>query len=126
VRRSSRTTAWKPSARNGDCGQSVNRLAPEGSSGQNGSRVWRDMEEFDSSGAGVHANWPEGFFARLVDGHLSASQDRGGLVGDASCYLVSARELLRFARPVMKRVAIDRRAADDLAELPDHGHKLAV
>jgi aminoglycoside 3-N-acetyltransferase len=93
---------------------------------ENGSRVWRDMEEFDTSGAGVHANWPERFFARLVDGHLATAQNRGGLVGDSSCYLVSARDLLRFARPVMERVAIDRRAADDLAVLPDHGHKRAV
>jgi aminoglycoside 3-N-acetyltransferase len=93
---------------------------------ENGTRVWCDMEESDTSGAGVHANWPERFFGRLVDGHLSASQNRGGLVGDASCYLVSVRELLRFARPVMERVATDRRAADDLAVLPDHGHKRAV
>jgi aminoglycoside 3-N-acetyltransferase len=85
---------------------------------ENGTRVWRSMEEFDTSDAGVHANWPERFFARLVDSHLAASGNRGGAVGDAWCYLLSARELLRFARPLMERVAIDRRAADALRELP--------
>ena len=31
-----------------------------------GTRVWRDMEEFDT-GERAHANWPDRFFARLVD-----------------------------------------------------------
>ena len=83
---------------------------------ENGNRIWRDMAEFDTSG-GVHANWPERFFAKLVDTHLAATANGGGLVGDASCHLLSARELLAFARPVMERVAADPRAADDLAEL---------
>src|SRR5215472_5683519 len=30
-------------------------------------QVWRDMEEFDTSGGGVHANWPNRFFAKIVD-----------------------------------------------------------
>ena len=85
---------------------------------ENGTTVWRDMEEFDTSDAGVHANWPERFFAKLVDSYLAVSEsNRGGLVGDASCYLLSARELLRFSRPLMERVAIDRHAADSLKEL---------
>ena len=90
---------------------------------ERGVRVWRDMEEFDTSGAGAHANWPDRFFARLVDGHLAASENRGGPIGDAWCYLLSVRELLRFARPVMERVAVDRHAADDLQELPETSHK---
>ena len=85
---------------------------------ENGARVWRDMEEVDTSDAGAHANWPERFFARLVDSYLSASSNRGGRVGDAWCHLFPARGLLEFARPVMERVARDRHAADDLAELP--------
>jgi aminoglycoside 3-N-acetyltransferase len=93
---------------------------------ENGTRVWRDMEEFDTSGAGVHANWPDRFFARLVDGYLSATGNRGGPVGDAWCYLLSARELLRFARPLMERVAVDRDAAAGLAELPAAGGKRVV
>jgi aminoglycoside 3-N-acetyltransferase len=88
---------------------------------ENGTRVWRDMEEFDTSSAGVHANWPERFFARLVDSHLAASGNRGGRVGDAWCHLLSARELLAFARPVMERVAVDRRVAHEFAELTASG-----
>jgi aminoglycoside 3-N-acetyltransferase len=75
---------------------------------ENGRRVWRDMAEVDTSGAGAHANWPDRFFARIVDGFLTASQNRGGRVGDAWCHLLSARELLQFARPLMERVASNR------------------
>lgn len=51
---------------------------------------------------------------------------RGSLVGDAWCYLLSARELLRFARPMMERVAVDRDAANDLRQPPDPDQKGAV
>jgi aminoglycoside 3-N-acetyltransferase len=57
---------------------------------EQGSTVWRDMEEFDTSDSGAHANWPDRFFARLVDGHLSASGNQGGLVGDAWCHVLLA------------------------------------
>ena len=81
-----------------------------------GVRVWRDMEEFDTAD-GVHAHWPDRFFARIVDSYLRAAQNRGGRVGAAWCHLLPARELLEFARPAMERVARDPRAADALAEL---------
>jgi len=71
---------------------------------ENGLRVWRAAEEFDTS-RGAHANWPEQFFAEIVDGYLAASGNTGGLVGDARSYLFSARSLLEFALPVMKSVA---------------------
>jgi aminoglycoside 3-N-acetyltransferase len=93
---------------------------------EGGARAWRDMEEFDTSDAGVHVNWPERFFARLVDGYLAASENRGGRVGDARCYVLSASGLLRFAQPVMERLAADPRAADDLQERPDPSHERAV
>jgi aminoglycoside 3-N-acetyltransferase len=83
---------------------------------ENGARVWRGMAEFDTSGAGVHANWPDRFFAKLVDSYLAASQNRGGRVGDARCHLLPARELLGFSRPLMERVAVDATAADALQE----------
>ena len=70
-----------------------------------GVRVWREMAEFDTSGDGVHANWPDRFFARIVDEYLDASANRGGAVGSAQCHLFPARELLAFARPLMQRVA---------------------
>lgn len=93
---------------------------------ENGARAWRDVEEFDTSGIGVHPNWPERFFARLVDAYLAASGNRGGSVGDAWCHVVSARGLLQFARSAMDGVARDRRAADGLHELSDPNRRRAV
>jgi aminoglycoside 3-N-acetyltransferase len=81
---------------------------------ENGRRVWRDMEEFDTS-EGAHSNWPDRFFARLVDTYLANTNNRGGRVGDAQCFLLDSRGLLQFALHVMKAVAGDRRAALSLA-----------
>lgn len=72
---------------------------------EQGARVWRDMEEFDTSADGAHANWPDRFFARIVDAYLDASGNRGGLIGGAPSYLMPARGLCEFARPIMERVA---------------------
>lgn len=88
---------------------------------ENGAKVWRDMAEFDTSGAGVHPNWPDRFFARIVDACLSVSGNRGGRVGDAWCHLLPARELLRFARPLMERVAVDGKAAENIEALAGGG-----
>jgi aminoglycoside 3-N-acetyltransferase len=74
---------------------------------ENGARIWRDMAEFNTAGDGVHANWPDQFFATIIDSYLAASSNRGGKVGDAECYLISARELLDFALPVMTRFAAE-------------------
>ncbi|HEU4564893.1 MAG TPA: aminoglycoside 3-N-acetyltransferase [Gemmatimonadaceae bacterium] len=86
---------------------------------EGGARVWRDMEEFDTAN-GVHANWPEDFFARIVDAHLAATGNTGGPVGDARCHLMSARALLDFALPVMRAVAADPRAVDRLGQRGEH------
>jgi aminoglycoside 3-N-acetyltransferase len=79
---------------------------------ENGSRVWRDMEEFDTSGAGAHPNWPDRFFARLVDTYLNGTGDSGKHVGDAHAFLLDSRGLLEFALRVMTAVATDPRTAD--------------
>lgn len=81
---------------------------------ENGRRVWRAMEEYDTSDAGVHANWPERFFSLLVDSYLARSNNRGGYVGDAECFLVDSRGLLEFASGVMTAVAADPRATAHL------------
>jgi len=83
---------------------------------ENGCRVWRAMEEFDTSGDGAHANWPDRFFARIVDSLLTKTNNDGARVGSAMTYILSARELLEFAMPVMKAVAADPLAADSLRE----------
>lgn len=81
---------------------------------ENGQRVWRDMEEFDTSGDGVHKNWPDRFFARIVDTLLAKTGNQGVRVGNAPTYMLSARDLFEFALPVMKAVAADPPAADCL------------
>jgi len=81
---------------------------------EDGRRVWRDMEEFDTSGDGVHANWPRDFFARIVDAYLTGTGNQGGGVGDALSYVLRARRLLDFALPLMEAVAIDPAAAGHL------------
>ena len=81
---------------------------------EDGRQVWRAMEEFDTSDDGAHANWPDRFFARIGDGYLTKTGNRGGRVGDAVSYILPARELMDFALPVREAVAADSRAADDL------------
>lgn len=93
---------------------------------ENGIRVWRDMEEFNTAGDGVHANWPDRFFAKLVDSYLAGANNVGGQVGNATCYLLSARDLLDFALSAMQQVAADRRAAGNLKELPHRDSGLTV
>lgn len=78
---------------------------------ENGVRVWRWMEEVDTSENGAHPNWPDRFFARLVDAHLETTSNEGGCVGDARTYLLRARALFDFACPIMERVARDGRTA---------------
>jgi aminoglycoside 3-N-acetyltransferase len=87
---------------------------------EDGRRVWRDMEEFDTSGDGVHANWPDRFFAKIVDAHLTATGNQGGRVGNAMSYILHARGLLDFALPLMEAVAKNPRAADHLCKRVAH------
>lgn len=71
---------------------------------ENGERVWRDMEEFDTAEA-AHPNWPERFFAQIVDGYLRETSNAGGVIGSAASYLLDARGLLDYALREMRRVA---------------------
>lgn len=70
-----------------------------------GNREFREMAEVDTSSAGAHANWPGDMFARIVDGYLDASGNRGGRVGTATSFLIPARGLLDYAIREMERVA---------------------
>jgi aminoglycoside 3-N-acetyltransferase len=84
-----------------------------------GQRVWRWIAEVDTSDGGAHAHWPERLFAKIVDGHLRATGNRGGRVGDAPSWLVNARALHDDALEVMMRVALDAGSARFLAEGAD-------
>jgi aminoglycoside 3-N-acetyltransferase len=81
---------------------------------EQGTRVWRDMEEVDTSSQGAHANWPDRFFSRLVDTYLARTNNRGGRVGNAQCYVLDARGLLTYATTIMEAVAADPAAAASL------------
>jgi aminoglycoside 3-N-acetyltransferase len=80
---------------------------------ENGQRVFRDGEEFDTSER-AHPNWPDRFFARIVDTYLDQTGNQGGRVGDSQAYLIDSPGLLEFALDVMKAVANDVAAADVL------------
>jgi len=81
---------------------------------ENGRRVWREMQEFDTSDHGAHPNWPPRFFARIVDTHLGRTGNTGAAVGDSRSFVFSARDLLALALPTMVAVAADAAAADRL------------
>ena len=76
-----------------------------------GQRVWRAMEEFDTSGA-AHPELPGLLLRRIVDAYLVETRNRGGLVGDAQCYLVDARGLLPYALAAMQAAAADSPATE--------------
>ena len=80
---------------------------------EDGQRVWRAMEEVDTSDR-AHKNWPDRFFARIVGSWLSKTNNRGGRVGDAMTYVMSGRYLYDFAHPLIEAVARDPHAADAL------------
>jgi aminoglycoside 3-N-acetyltransferase len=83
---------------------------------EDGERVWREMTEVDTSSIGAHPNWPDRFFAKIVDGFLRESHNRGGTVGDTVAFLIPVRPFLDFSRTVMERTAADARAAQNLFE----------
>jgi len=68
---------------------------------ENGERVWREMEEFDTA-AGAHARFPDRFFAQIVNRHLSRTRNRGGRVGHAHCFITDAKGLLELALVEMR------------------------
>ncbi len=78
---------------------------------ENGERVWKEMKEVDTSGAGAHPNWPDRFFAQIVNAYLSKTQNRGGRVGHAHCFLFDAQGLLALALDEMTKIASATRPA---------------
>jgi aminoglycoside 3-N-acetyltransferase len=70
-----------------------------------GATVWREMAEVNTAGDGAHPNWPERFFATIVDDYLAAVGNTGGYVGNAKSILFPVRDFFYFAGPVMRAVA---------------------
>jgi len=73
---------------------------------ENGQRVWKEVKEIDTSGAGAHPAWPERFFSYIVNKHLAMTQNRGGRVGYAHCFLIDAKGLLALALEEMRTLAL--------------------
>jgi aminoglycoside 3-N-acetyltransferase len=74
---------------------------------ENGERVWKEMKEIDTSGEGAHPNWPERFFAQIVNAYLAKTQNRGSRVGHAHCFLFDANGLLELALEQMTAKAVE-------------------
>jgi aminoglycoside 3-N-acetyltransferase len=76
---------------------------------RNGKRIWMDCEEFDTSSRGVHPNWPERFFALIVQDFIAAYATTEfcahGRVGNADSVLMDATRLVAHAMPIMVRQA---------------------
>ena len=68
-------------------------------------RIWVDCEEFDTSGKGVHPNWPQKAFALIVDDFISKSTGTAtccvGRVGLAESVLLDAAGLVSHALNIM-------------------------
>jgi aminoglycoside 3-N-acetyltransferase len=71
---------------------------------QEGRRVWRWMEEFDTAEP-CHASWPSDLFRRLVDAFLATTGNSGARIGSAESHLIDARPLLAFALERMQGLA---------------------
>jgi len=74
-------------------------------------RIWRECEEFDTSGRGVHESWPADFFRRIVDDFIAkyagTSSCALGRVGNAWSVLLDANALVAHATPMMAAQAGD-------------------
>jgi aminoglycoside 3-N-acetyltransferase len=71
----------------------------------NRQRQWVDVEDVNTAGDGAHDNWPARFFAQIVDGFLTKTKNQGGKVGNSQTYVLHAKELFSYAKPIIERVA---------------------
>jgi hypothetical protein len=74
---------------------------------EHGNKVWKEIAEVDTADCGAHANWPDGFFATIIDEFLYSTSNLGGLVGGAKSCLIDARALLELAESIMRSVATE-------------------
>jgi aminoglycoside 3-N-acetyltransferase len=76
---------------------------------RDGKRVWVECCEYDSSSEGCHANWPDRFFALIVDDFIARKRGtplvREGRVGNAGTVLLDVAGLIAHAAPIMVQTA---------------------
>jgi aminoglycoside 3-N-acetyltransferase len=72
---------------------------------RDGKRVWTPCEEFDTADRGVHPNWPDRFFATIVDDFIEryngTEHCATGKVGYSDTVLLDAAALVSHAIPIM-------------------------
>jgi aminoglycoside 3-N-acetyltransferase len=72
---------------------------------KNGKTIWIDMEEYDSA-TGIR-DWPDRFFAFIVEQYIQTRNLKAGLVGRARTYVLDVQDLVQFAVPIMVQTAND-------------------
>ena len=65
---------------------------------------WVDIEEYDTTSRGI-VDWPDRFFASIIDSFRSTGQVRTGRLGQADVSLFDAQALVEHAIPTMVRTA---------------------
>jgi aminoglycoside 3-N-acetyltransferase len=72
---------------------------------RDGKHTWLACEEFDTSGQGVHPNWPERFFGLIVDDFIARYAGTEfcshGVVGNSQSVLMDAARLVAHTLPIM-------------------------
>lgn len=61
-------------------------------------KIWVDVEEYDTS-IGIK-QWPDRFFADILDRHITESHIKSSKIGNADSYLIEAKPLVDFTVPV--------------------------
>jgi len=70
---------------------------------KDGQYIWHDVEEFDTS-IGIR-QWPDRFFATIVEKYLHENQIKSFKVGNAESFLLDAKSLVDFAVPMFTEAA---------------------
>ena len=64
-----------------------------------GKMEWLEIEEFNSS-TGIK-DWPDDYFAQIVQQFIDSTNPRTGQIGNATTYVLDAKKLVDFAIPLM-------------------------
>ncbi|WP_035914890.1 aminoglycoside 3-N-acetyltransferase [Legionella lansingensis] len=70
---------------------------------KDGQRVWFDIEEYDTS-VGIR-QWPERFFATIVEKFIEEYRLQAKRIGQAKSYLLDVKSLVDFAVPIFIQAA---------------------